>query len=730
MFRSHQLIYPTVFLALFFIHSCSPKPDIVKDQLEETDLIFLDTNITVLRNYLDKIDFGSDPNWHLFPAIEGKPDSLKRLGLPVHGRWVTTWVNQPAFDYINKSFSYEGNEALSFPAGSFIVKDNYRTDPKATSISPDQSQRMVRTFLYKPNPELHYCATAHLEPYNGEDCYGGDWFYGFYFFDTLSFMKEMNKAVNSNIGSFCINCHAPAYDNDYVRTLQSDRRMFSLPGKLTYCEQVVQGQPATPEADINEIIQKVDQFCQADQLSPTIPPDVPADPTVIAQSENGAVKAQLMFDCFAWQTFIALNWPNKLPKDGKVQRGEADSNAPFNSNRIHPTVWETYKATFEVFQPNDKNWDPKDQKWNQKQPGLIGTNCATEGELVLTMTSKSRDVPNETGQAFAGSFGYLIDQDSQMVRYEVLFNKTEFEYLIDNGRATTKNLTPSGPTKDGKLDIIRFPDNRDDTKNGEGSIEIKSAWKKVCIGENCNHADGKTLEEVKSRFLVRELTIYDEVNDSCYRDTMALVGLHITRKTYYAPQWVWMTFEHKDNVPSVGSSDEATFYNPDCVIDPTTDCWKMAFLDPTTNRECCPNVDLNRFKPGWEKQPNQLTRLIPIEPQAQFANNTYQNLLASYGSSLSNYVLVSAQWPLHGRNEDGGVNQYNCADNGVSGDCYTMKPRFLRNTVIESYMSTYCMSDNKAEQFSNRSCMSCHGSAGTDFSYIWLDAVSQRVPIK
>ncbi|MFT5891400.1 MAG: hypothetical protein ACI9Y7_001502, partial [Dokdonia sp.] len=64
-------------------------------------------------------------------------------------------------------------------------------------------------------------------------------------------------------------------------------------------------------------------------------------------------------------------------------------------------------------------------------------------------------------------------------------------------------------------------------------------------------------------------------------------------------------------------------------------------------------------------------------------------------------------------------------------DCFSARPRFLRNTVIESFMTTYCDDENgTAKQRSNRSCMTCHGAAGADLSYIWLDAVSQRVKIE
>ena len=693
-------------------------------------------NLDSVMQYLNGIDFKTDKDWHLFPLPNGVQDTLKRLGLPVHGRWVTTFVNQIAYDYIKANHKPDGSgKPLDFPCGSFIVKDNYRSAPDATTISADQSKLMVRTVLYKPDPSFDYCVTSHLADYNGADCYGGDWFYGFYFLDQQKKkFRMMTQKVQENIGAFCVNCHAPSYNTDYVRTLNSIRNPLSQPGKLAYCDFIIDQTNSDKSdsipASIPTDLVALDTFCASTALSPHLPEDVPVNPAEIAKLPNGGPLAQLMFDCFAWKTFIALNWPNKLPKDGVPQRGEADTSLPFSQNMDQPTVWETYKPTFEVFQPGDVSWDPISQPWNQVMPYPDTPSCQPQaGELVLMMRSKARDVPNETGQAFAGSFGYLVDRNNKQVRYEVLFNRTEFEYIISESRAATKNLTPSGPEFGGILADVSFPDNRTDTKYNEGSIEIKSAWKSLCFSStgDCKYPDAADIEAAKKKFLVRSLLVYDEQTGTCYRDVMALVGLHIIRKTHYAPQWVWMTFEHKDNVPPYGEENvDATFFDPSCVD--SVECWNLPFLDNTPDRECCPDVDLNRFVNDWEDQPNQLTRLAPIEAQAAALNKQYQTLLA--GTPFANYVLVSAQWPMNGRNAAEQVNTINCADNTQGDDCYTMKPRFLRNTVIESYMSTYCAKGANITQYSNRSCMSCHGSAGTDFSYVWLDAVSQRVPIK
>jgi hypothetical protein len=63
----------------------------------------------------------------------------------------------------------------------------------------------------------------------------------------------------------------------------------------------------------------------------------------------------------------------------------------------------------------------------------------------------------------------------------------------------------------------------------------------------------------------------------------------------------------------------------------------------------------------------------------------------------------------------------------LDGECYTIVPQFLRNTSMESFMASYYRPGEPLHQFSNRGCMNCHGEAGADFSYLWLDAVNQRV---
>ncbi|MFT7603849.1 MAG: hypothetical protein ACI8VT_001417 [Saprospiraceae bacterium] len=705
-------------------------------------------NIDAVLTYLETQDYRNNPKWHFFPGTDISPasDTLKRLGLPVHGRWARTYVNEIAFNFLKTAVNPKAvKEPLEFPAGSFIVKENYRSDTLATTITSSESLFEVLTIMFKPDPKFKYCVTSTLRPYNGEDCYGGGWFYGFHkkVFDRRmppEKAKMLNDSVQANVNSFCVNCHAPAFNTDYVRTLNDIRNPYAQEGTKLFCErlpeQAMQANSVNKQASPQEIQALKDSlyaYCNPAKLSPQLPEDVPFNPSTVFNLLGGAPTKE-MFDCYAWKTFISLNWPNKSRKDNVPQRGEPDTSLPFNSNIDRPRVWATYKPTFEVFQPEVPNWNPKRQKWNQAQAFPKAKNCQCEDELVLTMDTKTRDVVNETGQAFAGAFGFLVDRNQKRVHYEVLFNRTEFDFLIDSSfnRAANVNLSPSGPK--GELNKVDFPDNRMDSKYNQGSIEIKSAWKELCIGPDCEYSDASSLEEAGRKFYVRNLLIYDAENDSCYRAPVALIGLHIARKTYYAPQWIWITFEHKENVPPFDSLHlPATFYDPLKVA--PENCWNIPFLVPDAEMVAnCPNVDLNRFSPALRDQPNQLTRLVKVQEQAATQNQNFKNLIKKEGGSpFENYILVDAQWPLNGRNKEGAVNPQNCADNGIGDDCFTMVPEYLRNTVIESYMSTYCTKENIAgmdnQQFSNRSCMSCHGNAGANFSYLWLDAVSQRVKI-
>jgi hypothetical protein len=98
-------------------------------------------------------------------------------------------------------------------------------------------------------------------------------------------------------------------------------------------------------------------FCHnVTSLSPERPADVLFDPATL----GGAERANRMFNCYGWNTFVALFWPAKSDERGVPVTTKSITDAG-------PRVWETYKQTYEVFQPATRGWSLKHREWNGPQ---------------------------------------------------------------------------------------------------------------------------------------------------------------------------------------------------------------------------------------------------------------------------------------------------------------------------------------------------------------------------
>lgn len=664
---------------------------------------------------------GGEPAYRSWPLFPGTTP-LRRLGLPVHGRWTTVYADpEHAFPFLQQALAGDHPQPLELPPGSILVKENYRPSPDSVTNTPDESDLEVLTVMYKPLPgdgaaegSLYPfpCVTDHLAPYNGDPqtgCLGGRWFWAFYKVeqdrptacDTSAFGKLVNANVNQNLGSFCVHCHAPAYESDYLRILHDELDPFTVAAGA-----VPTGTAAVAPA------------CQV-TLSPNAPPDVPVNPLAVWRGPDGSAGAQGMVDCFSWRTFVALNWPADPGAPGRPDpdRSILDLNGPGDG----PTVWQTYLPVYQLFQPGDLSWQPPpfDRRVPPDAPGCN----PQEGQIVVTLQSKARDIPNETGQAFAGTFGDLRDRNRNLVWYEVLINEIEYDYIVDNGLAATAGLTPGGPAGF-RVDL---PYNA--TVN-EPSIEIKSAWKVLCSEPGCRPVDDP------STYLVSDALIFEGPEQGCTGPVpLGLVGLHVAVRTFWAPQWIWATFEHESNAPTARTGelreDRFSFHDP-ALAEPA-DCFNTPFLVSPAG---CPNVTLNRFAGAAAlglpapDSPNQITRLVKVDAQAQALNPKFQGALR--GTPFEHYLLVNAQWPLNGQAGTPDRPEpiaHACAGNTLGDNCYQLVPEFLRNTVIESYMTTYVSEGSENLQISNRSCLRCHVSLGPSGSYVWLDAVANQVPV-
>ena len=406
-------------------------------------------------------------------------------------------------------------------------------------------------------------------------------------------------------------------------------------------------------------------------LSAMIPGDVNVTATKVSIDTF-----QPDFDVYSWNIFIALNWP-------PGPNGNGDPSKKIGQDGDNDTVWEHYRDVGDIFLPAGAK-----PTWNG--PVTIPDVCKSlykkRNLEVVTQIGKNLLTPtvvSASSQPF--NTGPLIDQKGVFTRYQILVNKTMFDYIMANSlysKVGQKAFTPPVNFTSGSID-----------SSGktlvEGAIMVKAAWKIIDSSE-------------KPRFHSEDVLVYSPPSQNpnypakCTMKTVGLVGLHVGHKTQSAPQWLWSTFEHVDNVPT---DDEVksgklkpkyNYYNPKC-----EDC-KVNEVPP---RPWDP-TKISAFH-------SQIVRMnqfnYPIYAQSAAARNAdAQKLLLSVNakSVWANYQLISTMWPTDPKQPFGAP-----------------APTFLANTTLETYIqgTTPNVSSN---------CIECHNNAtmtvpvASDFTYV------------
>ncbi len=464
-----------------------------------------------------------------------------------------------------------------------------------------------------------------------------------------------------------------------------------------------------PAGDCRPIDPKADYTDDPDQLANRLRQDgawPPCDRGGLDKSggSTGLDQIQAAFDIFAWDTFVALNWPASSPGEPDPSRVIGDG-----KNGDNETVWESWKESFEIFLPNGA----APSAWGDPRvpPAVCPT---TDGRTrrVLTQLGKAPldfvhrgpdgNVLDEFSNPFKG--GPIIDQMGRFARFEIAVNETMFDHIVTNvlySRAGQRQYALEAAKPGSQLPkhrgkpAVQFPYGRiakqdpDDPSAGVGSIMIKAGWMDLTGYD----------EEVVRTFHTKTGFVYTPaekesgIEERCELKTMGLVGLHIAHKTCFAPQWVWATFEHVDNVPTLDDvmldnlKDRYNFYKPHC-----TDCEPVN--QPPADRPWNPNKGA---------KPSQIVRIdsIPkLDPNAERLNELYHQALArlSPDSVWRHYELISAQWPTR-------TNRDECTTlrSNPGGD---PAPNFLANTTLETYIQGHTprVSSN---------CTDCHGDATT-----------------
>ena len=440
---------------------------------------------------------------------------------------------------------------------------------------------------------------------------------------------------------------------------------------------------ATLDDDLKQLCQCVETFGRpAPLLDPTILPiDVSLENNTKCKYKpdcpdpNGC--CQPCFDCFGWQLFIALNWPSKGP-------GEPDPAKAFGTpGDYENVVWQTYKNALDVF------GETPPTAWGKKSEYRLQLNSA-----VLIDTFLEADLQSDNN--------WLTDQDGEVVRYEIRMNADEFHYIIKNDlwhQEGIYNAVKDGPG-------IDLPAQKSEFGN-VGAIETKAAWRIIPEGRRAYF---------EQNYKVAHASVYDPVTKRRQPRDVALVGLHIIKKTPNSPQWVWATFEHKDNVPVEGDPGTGKQWN---------------FFDPNAPSD---------YRPNWDHPPTSLTprstkvQVVRVkQPNAEDGdvakiNDAIHNLIkARFPTSVwRNYDLISVQWPVDPMNPKPNPKLQKALPSGQP------RPRVLANTTMESYQQSrwsdggYGMGpgtagDQGPEKLEPKnepdrgksSCIGCHRTAAT-----------------
>lgn len=356
-------------------------------------------------------------------------------------------------------------------------------------------------------------------------------------------------------------------------------------------------------------------------------------PNELNESGGGAPKATMQqAAAFAWQEFIALNWPAVNQTGGVVnnafvkQRDVPDNNCKFGDPNCNgPLVWETFRGKVEIFPGNGNPPGFPSVATGDDSYGYdaLPTYNYTSAVLPCTQpspTTSPTPVPSlvnldETDQItldsmFAGVAPTQVAGNSspQIIRFLAKANRVEYTYVASPGATAAWWLGPpvipatqaylqanqkSPPA--GGHDLVSLPFN---------TIEIKAGWRVL-----------NSAEIASKRFKTATARYYENVNNPCYSEsTFGLVALHIIQKTQSAPYFIYATFEQADNImtaPTATASptpvedvDGKIVNLPPCRADQTAPC-------PTT-----PSTTLQDTATVSTKTP-------PLPPQINLVQPTY-----------------------------------------------------------------------------------------------------------
>ncbi len=430
----------------------------------------------------------------------------------------------------------------------------------------------------------------------------------------------------------------------------------------------------------------------------------------------------------AWRLFLAMCWPI----DSTLTQLEGDC---WSKKNDYITMWDCWPTQHYIFEQQGvfEEWDPvKSYMDLNTKKGLnaskfhnysnltndlktLSDNRPMDPNINNWLDSRAKKLKLEMCLKIHDIQDSLYDQSRKKTRYEVAYNPKMYHYIT----APKRSLHRKSGVGDYFENVYHLPDDvylaAKVTQNNRRLRDFKALNpESICFPIGCNvdttkiifnhnlvedsillngmysykyrhiHID-KNIGSIVIKTSWRKLGKDDDLNkyhlriNKTNRDTLGLVGIHIGRKTFDTPTWMWITFEHVDNCPDINDLKNRESIKNN----------KYSYFDPNNM------IDSIINKPGHN--PAQIVREKPIDSKVMNVNEAFHKIIKNTNakSVWLNYQLVGVQWSIH----NDVFFPYECSDARNKSKKwleFNVRPAILANTTMEPYIQK------------SSSCASCH----------------------
>lgn len=409
-----------------------------------------------------------------------------------------------------------------------------------------------------------------------------------------------------------------------------------------------------------------------------------------------------------------LGWTEQLPNYLKPGAAFPTTDTPVDAPdcAFHQWSWEAFVWATAL----DANGVPRFMSLHTPDD-LFKTGAAANGPHVLTLASRAT---HAVGDHVEGA-GAIVEADGNMLVAPNGYPVYASVHMNDAYFATVKqNLIINGGYQ-ANTGTDEFP---------IGAAVFKAMWMRLDDGEKPPAGAFVTKAQVPvlTEFLTADNTIYVTPTGRTTTVTVALVGLHVVGRTVNHAEFIWGTFEHRDNSPrfadgtfnptSTASDPKAyTLYKggtpfnqtnipstqttanststplsaPSTVITTTVTMTPAITFNPTTQRFTPANNVVLANKTGSETFSHEGPEHIAnVNKGAQ----TFLSGLTGEQSTFANYDLIGTVWMA--------PNTYSLSSssNNALGSVN------LANTTAETFEQNLTGTTTPSSSYQN--CFSCH----------------------